>query len=304
MTEFNHLADDTRGLLSLPAQQRAQHMLVDRFITHDRLAPVLAHIEFLRFAPTQTRAAGLVVFGKPGSGKTMLARAVLRRHPRLQATETSAGSRPAVSISMTGAREAKILYNRLLAALDCPDCSQYSGADRERLVLKLCRAAQVRLLVVDEIQDILTSTSRQQRIALDTIKFLMNELSLPILVLGTLEAKRAMEVDEHLNARFQYRELPLWQADGYLGKFLETLEPRLPLRERSCLSSPSLMKSIIKVTKGSLDNIVKTVCHAAAHAVEQGIERVTPELIAYSAYHPPLAAVRQIDGPVPLEAAA
>lgn len=295
MTTYHHLATDVLPLLELPDAQRASLMLADRFIVHDRLQPILDHVEFLRFSPLQSRAAGLVVYGRPGSGKTMLAKAVLRRYPQAAASPTAAATRPVLMISMTGAREAKILYNRLLAALDCPLSAHASGADRERLVLKLCRAVQLQLLVVDEIQDILTSTPRQQRIALDTLKFLMNELSLPLLVLGTLEAKSAMEVDEHLNARFRYRELPEWKADALLGKFLDALETRLPLKLRSGLSSPTLMRTLIELSKGMLDAIVKTTCHAAAHAVERKIERITPELLHLAIDTPPVAAVRRVD---------
>ena len=290
MTTFNHLAADTQVLLELSNEQRANHMLLDRFITHDRLQPIIDHVEFLRFSPIKSRAAGLVVYGRPGSGKTMLAQAILRRYPRGSASPLAAATRPVLMISMTGAREAKILHNRMLTSLDCPLSA--TGSDRERLVLRLCRSAEVEMLIVDEIQDILTSTPRQQRIALDTIKFLMNELSLPIVALGTLEAKAAMEVDEHLNARFCYRELPVWKADAFLGNFLEALELRLPLKLRSCLSSPTLMKKLIAVSGGTLDTIVKTTCYAAAHAVEKGIERVTVALVELASQTPPVAAVR------------
>jgi hypothetical protein len=105
-----------------------------------------------------------------------------------------------------------------------------------------------------------------------------------------------MEVDEHLNARFQYRELPQWKADALLGRFLDALESRLPLTLRSCLSAPTQMRALIDVSKGVLDSIVKTTCYAAAHAVEQSIERITPELIQYAATTPPVAAVRPASG--------
>ena len=292
MTTLNHLDDDARKLMDLTKEQRAQHMILDRFITHERLSPILEHAKFLRFAPIQSRASGLVVYGPPGSGKTMLARSILRRHGRQTATPVSASTRPTLMISMTGAREANILFNRLLTALDCPQSTHSTGADRERLTLRLCKAADVRMIIVDEIQDILSSTARQQRIALDTVKFLMNELSVPILVLGTLAAKQAMEVDAHLNARFKYRELPTWKADSFLGNFLDTLEMRLPLAKRSALSSPTLMKELVKVSDGVLHGIVQTTCYAAAHAVEDGTERITKELIEYASYYPPLAAVR------------
>jgi len=231
----------------------------------------------------------------------MLATAVHRRFPPQPATETTASTMPVLAISMTGAREAKTLYNRMLTALAVPNAMNYVGSDRERMVLKTCVAAGVRLLIVDEIQDILSSTARQQRIALDTIKFLMNELHLPIVALGTAEAPKAMQVDEHLNARFRYRELPVWKQDGYLVNFLDALEASLPLAKPSLLSSMPMMAAILRLSGGVLDRIVKTIGYAAAHAVETGDECITVTLLERASVEPPLAAV---DGRISIAEAA
>lgn len=292
METFDHLNPAIQPLLNLPKSERAKRMLADRFISHERVTPLFDHVDFLRMRPQQTRAAGLVVSGQPGSGKTMLARAILRRCPPRPAEGGLAATWPVLSINMTGAREAKTLYNRILSQLEVPDPCRYAGSDRERMVLKVCQAAGVRLLIVDEIQDILTSTARQQRIALDTVKFLMNELYLPILALGTVQAREAMQVDEHLNARFTYQGLPVWKQDRHLVAFLDALEQALPLREPSRLSSLPLSTTILRLSEGILDRIVRLVTHAAAHAVEQGKEAITPSLIELAYRVPPVAAVR------------
>jgi hypothetical protein len=292
MNELEHLDPNIQLLLDLPDTERAHRMLSERFITHERLAPIIDHVEFLRFRPPQSRASGLVVSGKPGSGKTMIARAIQRRFPQQPAQDRRAATLPVLNISMTGAREAKILYNRMLTQLGVPDAGRYAGSDRERMVLKLCKAADVRLLIVDEIQDILTSTARQQRITLDTIKFLMNELSLPILALGTAQAPEAMQVDEHLNARFTYRALPIWSQDTYLVNFLDALERVLPLRKPSNLSSLPISTTLLRLTGGILDPMVRLVSYAAAHAVESGEEQVTAKGLERAYREPPLAVVR------------
>lgn len=292
MTKTTHLAPHVASQLSLEPVERARRMLVERFISHERLTPIMDHIAFLCLQPPQTRASGLVVSGKPGSGKTMLATAVRRRFPPQPATENMPSTLPVLTISMTGAREAKTLYNRMLSALEVPDAMNYVGSDRERMVLKTCAAAGVKLLLVDEIQDILTSTARQQRIALDTVKFLMNELHIPIVALGTAEAPKAMQLDEHLNARFRYRELPVWKQDAYLVNFLDALEASLPLAKPSLLSSMPMMAAILRLSGGVLDRIVKTICYAAAHAVETGDECITVTLLERADIEPPLAAIK------------
>ena len=292
MTDYSHLAPKTQTWLELPDLERANRMLIDRFITHERLQPIMDHIDFLRFSPPKSRASGLVVSGLPGSGKTMIARAIERRYPPIAAEGSKAASLPVLTIEMTGAREARALYDRILTELGVPDPKRYVGSDRERMVLKLCRAANLRLLVVDEIQDILTSTARQQRIALDTIKFLMNQLSLPVLALGTAQAPDAMQVDEHLNARFTYRSLPVWKQDPYLVNFLDALERVLPLKQPSQLSSLPITTVLLRLSDGVLDPMMRLITYAAAHAVESGTEQITPQLLERARVEMPTAAVR------------
>ena len=292
MTDYSHLDPKTQTWLELPDLERANRMLIDRFITHERLQPIMDHIDFLRFSPPKSRASGLVVSGLPGSGKTMIARAIERRYPPIAAEGSKAASLPVLTIEMTGAREARALYDRILTELGVPDPIRYVGSDRERMVLKLCRAANLRLLVVDEIQDILTSTARQQRIALDTIKFLMNQLSLPVLALGTAQAPDAMQVDEHLNARFTYRSLPVWKQDPYLVNFLDALERVLPHKQPSQLSSLPITTVLLRLSDGVLDPMMRLITYAAAHAVESGTEQITPQLLERARVEMPTAAVR------------
>ncbi|MEZ2416337.1 TniB family NTP-binding protein [Luteibacter sp. RCC_6_2] len=290
-TQASHLAPPVRADLDLAPALRARRMLAERFLPHERLQAVIDYVDFLFYRPMQTRASGLVVSGRPGAGKSMLAKCLLKRYPQEQATDTQPISLPVLSIEMTGAREAKTLYNRMLANLGVPDAMGYVGADRERMVLKVCRAVRVRMLILDEIQDVLTSTARQQRIALDTIKYLMNELQIPIITLGTSAAPDAMQLDEHLNARFAYRSLPQWEADAFLTSFLSALESSLPLHQPSGLTSLETRKLLVKLSGGVLDKIVKTVCYAGAYAVETGEERITAALLQRAAVQPPAWAV-------------
>jgi len=295
MNDFAHLSADARERLSLDKEERARYMLTDRLIEHARLRRIIDQVDFLVLRPVQPRAGGLIVTGAAGSGKTSLARATLNRFPPRPPADNRPQQLRAVMISMTEARESRVLYTRLLIRLGCPDPSRYSGADRERMAVKLCREAGLRLLIIDEIQDILTSTARQQRGALDTIKFLMNELDLPMLVLGTPDAIHAMELDQHLNARFDRAELPIWKTDNLLVEFLRTLETTLPLREPSLLSSQTIMTTLVELSRGVLHRLVRLVTTAAAHAVEKGEEKVTPALIRLANEQPPIACLRLLE---------
>jgi hypothetical protein len=54
----------------------------------------------------------------------------------------------------------------------------------------------VRMLVLDEIRSILAGTFREQRIVLNAIRFLANDLRISLVCVGTREAKQALMTDQ------------------------------------------------------------------------------------------------------------
>jgi hypothetical protein len=119
------------------------------------------------------------------------------------------------------------------------------------------------------------------------IKDIMNSLKVPVLALGTEDARNALEADQHLKGRFQFRELPLWRRDDYLRHFLEAYETTLPLKRRSNLGSLRMMKVIIKESGGVLGVMVERIQRAAALAIETGDEQITLELFERAKFDVP-----------------
>lgn len=271
----SHLTAEAIAALDLPLAVRAARMLTDRFVTHERLQHIFDIVDYMVSRPAKVRADGLIISANPGCGKTMLCEAILRRYPPELATATTPACRPVIVISMSEAREAKQLYIELLKALGCPHPYRYTADRRRDLVLELAKAASLRLLVIDEIQDVLIGTLRQQQLALEAIKALMNRLRVAVIALGTQDAVHAMSANVHLRARFADETLPLWKADVYLAHFLEAYEATLPLRERSRLSSLDTMRQLVKLSDGVLATMVERLGRAAALAIEHGEERIT-----------------------------
>lgn len=272
--KYLHLAPELQEIADAPDHIRARHIFTDRFVDYDRVQDLLNDVQFLMDQPPQSRAAGLVIMGEPGNGKTKIAHAIMRRTASAVRKAGGAQELAVVMITMTGARDARTIFNRLLEALGAPNVSSMRVADREQLVLHLLRAARTRLVIIDEMQDVLSSTSRQQSAALDTVKLLMNELAMPILALGIPSAAQAMQGDPHLNARFEYKALPLWADDEAARALLCTLESVIPLRKRSDLGSPAMAKVIVKKSGGVLARMIRLINRAAVFAIMSGKERI------------------------------
>lgn len=276
---YSHLLPSAIEALGLPDNLRIRDILERRFITHERLNDIFKYVDYLMFRPVRPRAAGIVVIGEPGSGKTDLLEQLRDRYPCESARRGLIATRPTLLFSMCGVREARGLYIRMLSAFGHPEAASFTGRAREQLVLTVARACQLRLLLIDEIQDVLKGTQTQQTATLETLRFLMNELRVVLVVAGSEDAELAISMDAHLSARLKVKRLPRWEVDAYLAHFLSAMESSLPLRQASRLHAEGTMKLIVRLTHGQTDAIVTLIANAAAIAVESGGECITHSLL-------------------------
>ena len=277
--DYDHLLPCAIEALDLPPNLRIRDILERRFITHERINDIFKYADYLMFRPMRSRAAGMVVIGEPGAGKTDVLEQLRNRYPGESARRGIIATRPTLLFSMCGVREARALYVRMLSALGHPEASDITGRAREQLVLTAARACDLKMLLIDEIQDVLKGTRTQQSATLETLRFLMNELRVVLVVAGSKEAELAIGMDAHLSARLKLKHLPKWCVDGYLSHFLSAMESSLPLRQASRLHAVGTMKLIVSMTGGQTDAIVTLVANAAAIAVESGDERITHSLL-------------------------
>ncbi|MEG3791249.1 TniB family NTP-binding protein [Lysobacter sp. CCNWLW3] len=257
----------TQALLDAPLDVRIQHVLQDRLVRYPAFDAVKSQAEWLIYEPRQTRARGIVVSSERGNGKTTLAHIINRQY-----NDRCNLDRPfVVEISMSGARDARTVYGRILESLGSPARISHRVSDRETLVSRLLRSVGCRLLVLDEVQDIMLGNEREQQRALEGIKFLMNELQMHVLGFGTDKAFQGLASDPHLEARFTEFVLPRWKADSTLANFLATYERCLPFPEPSHLGREEVVKYMAKVGAGTLGKIVTRLQNAALGALcEEG----------------------------------
>ena len=69
------------------------------------------------------------------------------------------------------------------------------------------------MLIIDELHNCLSGSSRQQQEVMNALKTLSNELSLNIIGVGTREASLILHTDAQYASRFDILDLPLWKLD-------------------------------------------------------------------------------------------
>jgi len=288
--EFSHVAPSLWATVALSRKERIAIVGGDIVVRHPFVMVAEKYARWLLEGPKRTRTTGMLVTGPVGAGKTTLAKLIWRRYVHQRGPDEA----PIVMISMTGARHMRTVYGRILEALSGPLNASQSSADREMAVTRLLRRVRCRALIIDEVQDVLAGSNSEQRRTLDAIKYVMNELGLPVLAFGTAAAETAFKSDVHLDARFKRFTLPLWTADTALESFLRSVERQLPLRKPSQFYTKVAMDFLIQHSGGSLDGIMTLLRHAAVLAILTGEERITFRLLEKALEVPDMEAIAHV----------
>ena len=268
--EFAHLHPTYRPYAQLPNDERIQWIRHDRWIGYERADRILARLADLLTYPPRDRMPALLIFGDTGMGKTRIVQKFLRDH-RLTFDEGTGVTRlPVACVQMPPVPAERELYEELLVAMQTVVPIGLSASTLRQRVRVLARQLDVRMLVIDEIHAMLAGTFREQRIFLNVLRYLANDLRIPLVCVGTHEAKQALMTDQQLADRFEARELPAWRDDATSQQLLASFAAILPLRQASELHHPKIQKRILSLSEGVMIRICRLLEAAAIEALATG----------------------------------
>jgi len=261
----------------LPAEERIAWIRRERWIEYPRGMRALNRISDLLAHPPRDRMPCLLLHGATGMGKTRILQKFLRSHTPIF-DETTGFTRLAVAaIQMPPHPNELHLYEEILVSLGAAlPYSPSTGTLRHR-VRVLCRQMNVRMLIIDEIHCLLAGTYREQRIILNCIRFLANDLRIPLVCAGTQEARTALLTDAQLADRFEAFELIPWQDDTDFHQLLVSYAALLPLRRPSSLRDAKVRKRLLAMTDGVTVRICRLLEDAAIMAINQNVEQIDLE---------------------------
>jgi hypothetical protein len=148
-----------------------------------------------------------LLFAEPAMGKTHILEKLLR--DQRSDSEFGRSARvPIACVQMSPYPHERDFYQEVLTALGTVVPDGMSVVTLRHRVRVLARQLQLRMLVIDEIHGMLQGTFREQRIFLSALRFLANDLRIPLVCLGTNEAKQALMTDQQLADRFEAFTLP------------------------------------------------------------------------------------------------
>ena len=289
MTEgaYPHLFPQFRAMADAPREQRIQRIRMDRWLGYARAEAALSAMEDLLSFPKRTRMPNLLLVGPTNNGKTMIVEKFRRAH--LPSAETGCGAVavPVLKVQMPPAPDERRFFSAVLEALGAPDRSNDRLPAKQDMAMRMLRATSVRMLVIDEVHNILSGSRDQQRRFLNLLRWLGNELQIPLVAVGTAEALRAIQSDDQLANRFTPFSLLPWASGPEYSRLLNTLEAMLPLREPSRLEEPAMAQKLLSASEGILGEVVSLVTTAAVAAISSGAERITIEDLDGIGFMPP-----------------
>lgn len=293
--DLGHLIPAARKTAALPAAERLERLRGDRWIGYTRAQQALAKLEELYTHPQRERMPNLLIVGPTNNGKSMIVVKFKRSKMVTPADPAAAETIPIVHLQMPSDPTIQRFYARLLDAIGAPFPPRARVAELETLALRILRRIGLRLLVIDEVHNLLAGSGVQQREFLNLLRFLGNELKVPLVCVGTRDAYLAIRSDDQLENRFQPMTLPVWRDDDEFAALLASFGAVLPLRRPSPFDDPGIRRYIIEKSEGTIGEIAALLRGAAAVAIETEEEAITRRALRLSEYESPTERRRQFE---------
>ncbi|WP_432723880.1 TniB family NTP-binding protein [Jeongeupia wiesaeckerbachi] len=292
---MSHLNDSTAKLLELSDAERIEKIRAPRWIGYPRAKAVMAKLEDLLVYPRSHRMPNLLVVGDTNNGKTMLVQRFCAHHPADDNPGGDGVRVPVLFVQAPPIPDEGRFYNAILELLFAPYKPNDRVDKKQFQVIKLLKYVGLRMLVIDEIHHVMAGNLNKQRTFLNVIKYLGNELQVPIVAVGTRDAFRALQTDPQLANRFEPALLPRWDFDTDFLRLLASFERMLPLRLPSQLHDTTLATRLFSMSEGYIGELSRLLTMASVRAVEAGKERIDEKVLDAIDWVSPADRKRQID---------
>lgn len=179
----------------------------------------------------------------------------------------SDGHRPIIATQMPPVPVIRSLYGEIVRTLGGNVRPTARFYELEHAAISLLTHAHPKLLIIDEIQYLLSCSSREQRAALNMVKYISNELRVSVIAAGTHEALHVMRFDPQIASRFEQIELPIWTETDELRRFVAGFLAMLLVKKNPNAIDQSFVQYLLALTDGVTGRIIDVLRRAALDAM-------------------------------------
>jgi len=237
----------------------------DRWIGYPSGDAGLLRLSELYAMRARVRMPCLLIYGVSGAGKSMLLEKFKRDHAPKRASKN--GQQSIIATQMPPVPALRSLYGEIVRTLGGNVRPTARFYELEHTAISLIAHANPRMLIIDEIQHLLSCSAREQRAALNMVKFLSNERRMTVVAAGTHEALHVMRFDPQIASRFEQMELPVWTESEELRRFIAGYLAMLPVRKDPAAIDQRFVEYLLALTDGVTGRIIDLLRRAAADAL-------------------------------------
>ncbi len=257
----------------------------DRWIGYPAGDAGLLRLNELYAMRARVRMPCLLIYGVSGAGKSMLLEKFKRDHAPKRANRD--GQRSIIATQMPPIPVVRSLYGEIVRTLGGNIRPTARFYELEHAALSLLTHANPRMLIVDEFQHLLSCSAREQRAALNMVKFLSNERRMTIVAAGTHEALHVMRFDPQIASRFEQMELPIWTESDELRRFIAGYLAMLPVRKNPTAIDQRFIEYLLALTDGVTGRIIDLLRRAATDALTHKSKSVGLDQLLIAGAHLP-----------------
>lgn len=276
-----YLTKETADIADLDSATRLQYLRRDIYVPHKQAEFVLNELERLFEEPDVIRPQGRQLIANSLMGKTTLIDRFCMEHPASDQLEGDHVHVPVLSIEHPDNPRNQI-YNSILSGLGVSLRSRPSPHELSSTAISIMKKVGIRMLIIDEFHSALHGSAGTQRASMDTVKYIMNNLRRPIVLVGTSEVASATAYDTQIKSRF--KPIPL-NRFNYIRDpesfedLLTGFQALLPLRKYSELSAQAPAGLIMKLTDGVVGEVRDLLVRAATLAIMENTEQITLDIL-------------------------
>lgn len=260
-------------------EARIQQLKTDVWIRYTRATEIRDRLEALLKHPKTHRMPNLAIIAETNNGKSMLLNNFEKLHPPIQDPSSEYTILPVLLLQMPPEPDEGRLYGAMLEKLFIEGPPKEPASSKLKRLKDILTKLQTQMILFDELNNMLAGSYLKQRKALNGIKYLGNELRIPIVAAGTPEARTALASDPQLANRFTPVTLPRWQDDEEFARLMLSLEPKLGLKQPSNLHEEEMTSLLVAASEGLIGEVVALLRLLAEHAMRSGSEKITTAML-------------------------
>lgn len=276
---FPHLLPDAAEAALLPDAERIDYIGQDRWLPYARANQIIDRLEDWLKRPRVNRPPNMMIVGRSDNGKSHVLERFATLHPGISPTKSANILAPVMLLETPPSASANDLYDSVTHMLNKPRAAVKTPESRRDAAKDILRVVESKVLMLDEINHVLSGTANRQREFFFALKHLSNELRLSVVIAGTPESLQLLHLSDQIENRFTVEPLPVWKVDRDFRLLLANFEQVLPLRKPSGLSKTAVATVIHSFgieTFGALSCLLND---AAKVAVKSGAECITADIL-------------------------